>query len=77
MLGQVQAESSEWKDASITLARAVQLDADNAEAWFYLGAVRANLRKPEEARTALETYLKRWPGGDHAEEARGLLAALR
>ena len=77
VLGQVQAESSEWKDASITLARAVQLDADNAEAWFYLGAVRANLRKPEEARTALETYLKRWPGGDHAEEARGLLAALR
>ena len=52
---------------------AVQLDPENADAYFTLGQALTNLRRTKDARAAFEQYLKRAPQGDHADDARAAL----
>ncbi|MBK9031618.1 MAG: tetratricopeptide repeat protein, partial [Myxococcales bacterium] len=73
VLGRVYVETEDWPAAATTLARAVELDPENADAWFLLGQARISARRVKEGRTALEHYLKRWPDGERAAEARQLL----
>ncbi|MBP6849075.1 MAG: tetratricopeptide repeat protein, partial [Kofleriaceae bacterium] len=73
ILGQIYVETQDWVNAATTLARAVELDPENPDAWFSLGVARQNLRRPKDARAAFEHYLAAWPAGDRAAEARQYL----
>jgi tetratricopeptide (TPR) repeat protein len=77
LLGAVLIDNQEWVAAADALTVAVALDPDNADAWYRLGGSRLNARRTKDGKAALETYLKRWPTGEHAAEVRQLLAAAR
>ena len=58
--------------------KSVELDpAGNPSAWYFIGEHHAGKKRVDQATTALETYLDRWPAGDFAADAKELLAKLR
>lgn len=73
-LGTVYGELQDWSNAAKILETAVQLDPENTDAYFFLGQALVNLRRKADARPHLQKYLERAPQGDHAEDARALLA---
>lgn len=61
-------------------AQAISAWEQHAPAYFYLGRISAGQRSAEQRRQAvesLETYLRLDPRGEHAGQARGLLARLK
>lgn len=73
-----QDNQAKWNDAKATLDRVLVLDKDNAAAHYNLGVLYKDfLKKPAEARTAFQRFLKEAPGGDaHVAEAKKSLVEL-
>jgi tetratricopeptide (TPR) repeat protein len=78
LLGQIAFESQSGDRMVRAFERAVALDPSaNPSAWFFLGEHYLTTRKPDKARTALQTYVDRWPEADFSADARELLASIK
>jgi tetratricopeptide (TPR) repeat protein len=71
----------EWDRALADYDRALELDSDYADAYFYRGVLYASVPEAGDARAQavidFEQYLALAPDGAHADEAEAALAALR
>ena len=78
LLGQIAFEGGAADRMAQRYEKAVELDASgNPSAWYFLGEHYAGKKDAARAKTALDTYLSRWPDGDFAADAKDLLAKLR
>ncbi len=78
LLGQIAYENGKGEVMLKHFEKSVALDpAGNPSAWYFIGEHHAGKKRVDQAKTALETYLDRWPAGDFAADAKELLAKLR
>ena len=64
-------------DAVKTARAAVAADPKMAEAHYWLGMANVNQGKLPEAVKSFEEYLKLDPSGQYAEQAKGMLSAIK
>jgi Flp pilus assembly protein TadD len=64
-------------DAKAKFEETIKLNANHADAHFQLGMALLNEGKLPEAVSAFESYLKLAPDGQHATQAKGMIAQLK
>lgn len=72
-LGVAQVLNNDTEAGYNQLKEVLAADSGQAESQFYLGEAAAKLKKPDEAKSAYEAYLKIEPTGKHADAAKKAL----
>jgi len=69
--------AQKFPEAKAQFEQAVKLDPNLAEAHYWLGMANVNQGKLPEAAKSFEEYLKLDASGQYAEQAKGMLAAIK
>ena len=69
--------AQKFSEAKGQFEQTIQLDPNHAEAHYFLAMANLNQGNMAEAASALEKYLELAPGGQYADQARGMLPQLQ
>lgn len=70
-------EIGEYTESNKIFRRIIKMDPELSESWFYMGINYGQLQKYRKVKYCLEKYLALNPDGEHSEQSKDILSALR
>lgn len=70
-------EMGKYDESNKILRQTIKMDPQMSECWFYLGINYGQLQKYKKVKYCLQKYLELSPEGEHSEQAKDILAALK
>lgn len=70
-------EMGEYTESNKIFRRIIKMDPDLSECWFYMGINYGQLQKYRKVKYCLEKYLDLNPDGEHSEQSKDILLALK
>lgn len=71
------AEMGDYTESNKILRRIIKMDPNLSDSWFYMGINYGQLQKYRKVKYCLEKYLSLNPDGEHSEQSKDILLALK